>query len=445
MSNKMFTEKEIEILSRNPYVKSVSSKGITYTDEFKRIFITENEKGKFPREIFTEYGFDINIIGIKRVQSSGKRWRAAYRKNGIVGLQDTRNENAGRPSEKELSQEEKYARLEAQNHLLKAENELLKKPRNDGEGATQEEIELAASQKFVLINEIIKKYKLKNKVSYLCTLAGVSRSGYYNYFTLESQKGRKQREDQEEEVRDIILQAYHFKRRKKGARQIKMTLNGQYGIIFNLKRIRRIMRKYNIICPIRKTNPYKRMMKATREHTVVPNSLNRNFKQETAGKVLLTDITYLFYGNGKKAYLSTIKDGSTNELLAYNVSSSLALDLATDTIQKLMENRRVKLVKDAFIHSDQGFHYTSPDFQALLKKNKLGQSMSRRGNCWDNAPQESFFGHFKDEAYIKRCETLEELKKEIKQYMIYYNNYRYQWDLKKMTPVQYRNHLLDVA
>lgn len=127
MSNKTFTEKEIEILTRNPYVKSVSSKGITYTDEFKHIFIVENEKGKLPREIFTEYGFDINMIGIERVRSSGKRWRAAYKNNGVAGLQDTRKENSGRPSEKELSLEEKYTRLEAQNHLLKAENELLKK------------------------------------------------------------------------------------------------------------------------------------------------------------------------------------------------------------------------------------------------------------------------------------------------------------------------------
>ncbi|QKY69402.1 hypothetical protein Len3610_07160 [Lentibacillus sp. CBA3610] len=120
----------------------------------------------------------------------------------------------------------------------------------------------------------------------------------YNYFSLESQNRRKQRENQDEEVRDIILKAYHFKRRKKGARQIKMTLEGQYGIVYNLKRIRRIMKKYNIICPIRKANPYRRMMKVTREHTVVPNLLNRNFKQTTPGKVLLTDITYLFYGNG---------------------------------------------------------------------------------------------------------------------------------------------------
>jgi putative transposase len=279
----------------------------------------------------------------------------------------------------------------------------------------------------------------------LCKTAGVSRSGYYNYFSLKSQKLRDQRTKEDEKIKEIVLKAYNFKGRKKGARQIKMTLEGQYDIIYNLKRIRRIMKKYGIICPIRKANPYKRMLKATREHTVLPNLLNRNFKQDIPGKVLLTDITYLFYGQGKKAYLSTIKDGSTNEILAYNVSDSLTLDIATDTIHKLKKNRKIKLAKGAFIHSDQGSHYTSPKFQKLVKGYKLGQSMSRRGNCWDNAPQESFFGHFKDEAYIKSCVTLKQLKNEIKQYMIYYNKYRYQWDLKKMTPVQYRNHLLNVA
>jgi putative transposase len=279
----------------------------------------------------------------------------------------------------------------------------------------------------------------------LCKTAGVSRSGYYNYFSLKSQKLRDQRTKEDEKIKEIVLKAYNFKGRKKGARQIKMTLEGQYDIIYNLKRIRRIMKKYGIICPIRKANPYKRMLKATREHTVLPNLLNRNFKQDIPGKVLLTDITYLFYGQGKKAYLSTIKDGSTNEILAYNVSDSLTLNIATDTIHKLKKNRKIKLAKGAFIHSDQGSHYTSPKFQKLVKGYKLGQSMSRRGNCWDNAPQESFFGHFKDEAYIKSCVTLKQLKNEIKQYMIYYNKYRYQWDLKKMTPVQYRNHLLNVA
>ena len=127
MSKKIFTEKERELLANNQYVKKASIKGITYTDEFKCVFIVENEQGKIPRAIFEEHGFDINILGMERVQGSGKRWRAAYRKKGICGLQDTRKENSGRTSEKELSIEEKYTRLKAQNKLLKAENELLKK------------------------------------------------------------------------------------------------------------------------------------------------------------------------------------------------------------------------------------------------------------------------------------------------------------------------------
>jgi len=127
MSKKIFTEREVKLLSNNPNVKSVSTKGITYTEDFKRIFIAENEKGKLPRQIFEENGFEIEIIGMKRVESSGKRWRAAYKENGVVGLSDTRKNSSGRPSNKELSLEEKYARLEAANNLLKAENELLKK------------------------------------------------------------------------------------------------------------------------------------------------------------------------------------------------------------------------------------------------------------------------------------------------------------------------------
>lgn len=127
MSNSIFNEKEIQILSQNKYVKKVSSKAITYTDEFKRIFIAENERGKAPTQIFSDHGLTVDILGISRIKSSGKRWRASYRKEGVSGLQDTRSTNSGRPRTKDLSIEEKYERLTAQNRLLKAENELLKK------------------------------------------------------------------------------------------------------------------------------------------------------------------------------------------------------------------------------------------------------------------------------------------------------------------------------
>ncbi|NSB14173.1 transposase InsO family protein [Clostridium beijerinckii] len=302
---------------------------------------------------------------------------------------------------------------------------------------------MSSSEKFKIIKYIIEKYKFKNMLSYMCKISGVSRSGYYRYFSSIIVKSRESNEVRDLEIKENILRAYYFKRRKKGARQIKMTLNNHFNINYNLKRIRRIMKKYEITCPHRKANPYRRMMKATKEHTVLPNLLNREFKQKSPGKVLLTDISYLFFKNGQKAYLSTILDASTNEVLAHNVSKSLKIDIVTNTIDKLIQNNKNILRKDSFIHSDQGVHYTSPIFQNKVKKNKLGQSMSRRGNCWDNAPQESFFGHLKDEVDIKTCETFEDLVKEIDDYIDYYNNFRGQWNLKNMTPVKYRNHLLN--
>src|SRR4051794_36059190 len=111
MSKKRFTDKEIQILSNNTYVNSVSTKGITYTDEFKRIFIDESENGKLPRQIFEENGFDVDIIGIVRVHRAAYRWRAAYNESGVLGLRDTRKNHSGRPTKRELSLEEKNDRL----------------------------------------------------------------------------------------------------------------------------------------------------------------------------------------------------------------------------------------------------------------------------------------------------------------------------------------------
>lgn len=286
---------------------------------------------------------------------------------------------------------------------------------------------------------VVTKYKFKSKIKFLCIQAKVSRSGYYNFLNSEEARSRKESEDLKS--KKIVLRAFKRGGYKKGARSIKMNLENDFDIIFNLKKIGRIMKKYGIICPYRKPNPYKNIAKATKEHSTVSNVLSRKFKQEVPRKVLLTDISYLTYGGGKRAYLSTIKDSSTNEILAYEVSHSLSLDIALDTVRRLTR-RKFKLHPDCLLHSDQGFHYTSPKFQKLVKRNKITQSMSRRGNCWDNAPMESFFGHMKDEIDLKPLKTIDEVKREITKYMNYYNNHRYQWKLKKMTPVQYRDHLL---
>jgi putative transposase len=318
--------------------------------------------------------------------------------------------------------------------------DLLKKLEITERRLLREGQELETNKVFQLIHETIEQNKYKRMTKYFCDFLGVSRSGFYSY--LQAAESRLEREQEDLKVKDIILKAFNRRGYKKGSRSIKMILENEYGIEYSRKRIQRIMNKYNIVCPHRRSNPYKKIAKATKEHQVVPNKLNREFKQGIPGKVLLTDITYLPYKGSSMAYLSTIKDACTNEILAYHVSDRITLDIATNTIHKLMKNKKVNLSPDAFIHSDQGSHYTSPRYQKLLKEKGLGQSMSRRGNCWDNAPQESFFGHLKDEVDYQSCKTLDELKAKINHYMVYYNNYRYQWNLKKMTPIQYRNHLL---
>src|SRR4051794_19688655 len=107
MTKKFFTEKEVNDLMVNPNVKSVSKKAITYTDEFKRLFISESDKGKIPRQIFEENGFDSAVIGTDRLKKTANRWRTAYKKFGVLGLSDPRSSTSERPRKKELTLEEK--------------------------------------------------------------------------------------------------------------------------------------------------------------------------------------------------------------------------------------------------------------------------------------------------------------------------------------------------
>ncbi|WP_150150140.1 IS3 family transposase, partial [Bacillus swezeyi] len=215
-------------------------------------------------------------------------------------------------------------------------------------------------------------------------------------------------------------------------------------VVMNHKKIRRLMIKFHLIAKIRQANPYRKMAKATQEHRTCANLLKRQFDQGEPGRVLLTDITYLYYGNGQKAYLSCVKDGCTKEIIAHDVSGFLDMNIAYKTLDKLAKSTEDQRGSDTILHSDQGYHYTHPLFQEKVRKMGIRQSMSRKGNCWDNAPMESFFGHFKDAVDYKECKSLCELKHTIDLYIDEYNNHRYQWGLNKMTPAQYRGHKLAV-
>jgi transposase InsO family protein len=272
-------------------------------------------------------------------------------------------------------------------------------------------------------------------ISELCKIAGVSRSGYYRW--LEATPVRELREEQDKSDFELIVTAYNVRGYAKGARSIYMTLLHR-DIRMNLKKIRRLMNKYGLFCPIRAANPYRRMAKAMRTNKIADNIVDRNFRAYGVRKVLLTDITYLSFQSGR-CYLSTIFDAFTHEILAYEISMSLKVDFVIDTVTQLIDKHGCTLDSDTIVHSDQGCHYTSTAFIEKLREADFVQSMSRRGNCWDNAPQESFFGHMKDEiAYeiAKKC-CFSEVKALVDDWMDYYNNERYQWSLAKLSPCEY--------
>ena len=272
-------------------------------------------------------------------------------------------------------------------------------------------------------------------VSMLCEIAQVSRSGYYNW--VNSENARIEKENSDRRDFEIILQAFRYRGYDKGARGIYMRLiHMNPPVIMNVKKIRRLMKKYNLFCPIRKANPYRRMAKALKTNNVADNILNREFKEHGPRMILLTDITYIPYNN-TKCYLSTILDAFTKEILSYVLSDTLEVDFVLETINILIQTHGISLSAETLVHSDQGCHYTSYSFIQLLKDKQLRQSMSRKGNCWDNAPQESFFGHMKDEIDLSECKTFDDVKTIIDDWMDYYNNERYQWDLAKLSPREY--------
>lgn len=276
-------------------------------------------------------------------------------------------------------------------------------------------------------------------ISMLCEIAKVSRSGYYNW--IKSEENRIKKENKDREDFEIILKAYQYRGYAKGARSIYMRLlHNDKPIIMNIKKIRRLMKKYNLFCPIRKANPYRRLAKALKTNNVADNILNREFKKYGPRMVILTDISYIPYNN-TRCYLSVMLDAFTKEILSYVLSESLEIDFVLITVNQLIENHGISLQTETLVHSDQGCHYTSYNFIQLLKDKNLRQSMSRKGNCWDNAPQESFFGHMKDEIDLSTCKTFEDVKEIIDDWMNYYNNERYQWDLAKLSPCEYYKYI----
>ena len=296
-------------------------------------------------------------------------------------------------------------------------------------------VDIPPEKKFGIIHDMTQRDNNLLSITALCGISGVSRSGYYRWCAQEPSRCEREARDKEDFA--IILEAYRHRGYAKGARSIYMQLLHQKPtVIMNAKKIRRLMAKYGLVCPIRKANPYRRMAKMLRTSNVAENLVNREFEAHGPRAILLTDISYIPYA-GRFCYLSVITDAFTKQVLAYAVSESLEVDFVLDTVNSLISVHGVSLHAETIVHSDQGAHYTSYKFIQILKDSSLRQSMSRRGNCWDNAPQESFFGHMKDELNLEGVEAFEQVEKAIDDWINYYNCERYVWDLAYLSPNEY--------
>lgn len=260
----------------------------------------------------------------------------------------------------------------------------------------------------------------------------MSKSGYYRW----KYEGYLEKDDRL--LEDLITIIHESKKAKAGIRAIKMILERDFDLFVNLKRVYRIKKKLGLITLRRRKNKYQCFNFKNEQHKSVPNLLKQNFETPKGNRIFSVDITYLDYGANKRAYLFASKDLNTREIVYHNLSERMFIDELVLDFEKCLFQVPLQLRRKLTIHSDQGGHFTSGRFRNMLQDLEVTQSMSRKGNCLDNAPIESFFGMLKDEADYRQCSSFTELKIQIDEYIRYYNNERPQWGLKRKTPAECR-------
>lgn len=234
------------------------------------------------------------------------------------------------------------------------------------------------------------------------------------------------------ETRERIRRLFEQHHRRYGYRRVTLELRNQ-GLIVNHKTVNKLMRQMGLkaLRTPRRFRTYKGEV-----GKIAPNALGRDFKASEPNRKWATDVTQVMI-NDVKVFLSPIMDMYNGEIVTYTLSYSPNLRMVTDMVHKAI--RKVHPEEGLVLHSDQGWHYQHAMYQMLLKSNGITQSMSRKGNCLDNAMMENFFGLMKTELlYAREWSNIVEFTKELKKYIKYYNNVRIKLRLNGKSPVQYR-------
>ena len=259
----------------------------------------------------------------------------------------------------------------------------------------------------------------------------ISRSSYYKYIN-------KKLSNEDFEITKLIKQIYWTNKGKFGYRRITMELHRSFNMLVNHKKVLRLMKENGLKSNIRKRKQKARVQRNNEKWTIAENLLKSNFKTNSPNKLFSTDVSFLILENGKKFYFSAIKDLASGEIVAYNISCKHDIELILNTLTQL----KIDNSNDCIIHSDRGCFYSSFQYIQKLKELGIKRSMSEPASPTQNAPIESFFGHFKDEVDYKICKDFKELKDKIDKYVYYHNTKRYQWNGSMLTSIEFRNLLL---
>ncbi|UPM55051.1 IS3 family transposase [Gottfriedia acidiceleris] len=394
-------------------LEGLNSRYTNYSGEFKMNVLTYmNETGSSVLE--TAAAFNIPA------PSTIFKWQSILEEKGVDALYSKKR---GRPIMKretkkkqvvEGSQEALLAEIER----LKMENAYFKKVEclsSRGEKITER-------QKAKVIYELRHEYKVIDLVK----IAEIPRSTYYYWVN------KIKTPDKYVEVKESIKQIFHEHLGRYGYRRITLELRNQ-GLLINHKTVRRLMLELGLksLVRVKKYRSYRGNV-----GRIAPNLLNREFNASKPNEKWATDVTE-FHLFGEKIYFSPILDLYNGEIVAYNFEKRPVFPLVTKMLDKAF--KRLNDGDSPILHSDQGWHYQMKKYQHLLKENKIIQSMSRKGNCLDNAVMENFFGLLKSELfYLQEFKSIEDFILELENYIHYYNHKRIKTKLKGLSPVQYR-------
>ncbi|MEL3326642.1 IS3 family transposase [Escherichia coli] len=346
---------------------------------------------------------------IKGYRKSGNEAFIRRRKEKSMTRSDDTHENEANMTPEEMKNELRY--LRAENAYLKAMQEHLleKKPPGAGEKT-----------------KVIRNLRCGHCQSDLLKAAGLARSTLYYQLSLQKAK------DKYADVKQLIASIFHEHRGCYGYRRIHCELQKR-GLKFSGKTVRKLMQQLGLKSPVRlkKYRSYRGNMGLAAE-----NILQRQFKAKAPCEKWVTDITE-FRAGGQKLYLSPILDLFNGEIVAWETACR-----PTEELVKRMLNKGLESLAEGekpLLHSDQGWHYRIKSYQSALADRGLVQSMSRKGNCLDNAVMENFFGHLKEEMYYRRdYRSVEELENAVSEYITYWNQKRIKLSLGGLSPVEYR-------